>query len=233
MNIDPIFSDLDEEERSAISSLPRGDRLIELATLRKRPTREILSELSELAEITVIKDIELIDNPTATLPLRMIHEYQCIPIRTEGDATEKEKVPIALATVWPPDELMDRWVYAVSGRKVQWFMGDPEQITETITQNFGVGAGSLDESDLINDVAEAEEVEDEDEDDVSAAGGEGGGGVDADSDSDSDGGDGAAVQKDDRPPPLGKIKTVLKVSRAATTDRQIAQTLNGNKAIAE
>jgi type II secretory ATPase GspE/PulE/Tfp pilus assembly ATPase PilB-like protein len=162
MNIDPIFSDLDEEERSAISSLPRGDRLIELATLRKRPTREILSELAELAEITVIKDIELIDNPTATLPLRMIHEYQCIPIRTEGDATEKEKVPIALATVWPPDELMDRWVYAVSGRKVQWFMGDPEQITETITQNFGVGAGSLDESDLINDVAEAEEVEDED-----------------------------------------------------------------------
>jgi type II secretory ATPase GspE/PulE/Tfp pilus assembly ATPase PilB-like protein len=162
MNIDPIFSDLDEEERSAISSLPRGDRLIELATLRKRPTREILSELAELAEITVIKDIELIDNPTATLPLRMIHEYQCIPIRTEGDATEKEKLPIALATVWPPDELMDRWVYAVSGRKVQWFMGDPEQITETITQNFGVGAGSLDESDLINDVAEAEEVEDED-----------------------------------------------------------------------
>jgi type II secretory ATPase GspE/PulE/Tfp pilus assembly ATPase PilB-like protein len=162
MNIDPIFSDLDEEERSAISSLPRGDRLIELATLRKRPTREILSELAELAEITVIKDIELIDNPTATLPLRMIHEYQCIPIRTEGDATEKEKLPIALATVWPPDELMDRWVYAVSGRKVQWFMGDPEQITETITQNFGVGAGSLDESDLINDVAQAEEVEDED-----------------------------------------------------------------------
>ena len=77
---------------------------------------------------------------------------------------------------------------------------------------------------------------DEDEDDVSAAGGEGGeggGGVDADSDSDSDGGEGAAAQKDDRPPPLGKIKTVLKVTRAATTHRQIAQTLNGNKAIAE
>lgn len=162
MNIDPIFSDLDEEQRSAISSLPRGDRLIELATMRKRPTREILSELADLAEIAVIKDIELIDNPTATLPLRMIHEYQCIPVRTVGDDTEKEKIPIALATVWPPDEVMERWVYAVSGRKVQWFMGDPEQITETITQNFGVGAGSLDESDLINDLAEAEEVEDED-----------------------------------------------------------------------
>jgi type II secretory ATPase GspE/PulE/Tfp pilus assembly ATPase PilB-like protein len=162
MNIDPIFLGLDEEQRSVISSLPRGDRLIELATLRNRSTREMMSELANLSEIPVIKDIELIDNPTATLPLRMIHEYQCIPVRTIGDDSHQEKAPIALVTLWPPDEIMNRWVYAVSGRKVQWFMGDPEQITETITQNFGVGAGSLDESNLITDVSESEEVEDED-----------------------------------------------------------------------
>ena len=162
MNIDPIFSGLDEEQRSVISTLPRGDRLIELATLRNCSTREILSELADLAEIAVIKDIELIDNPTATLPLRMIHEYQCIPVRTVADDTPIEKAPMTLATLWPPDEVMSRWVYAVSGRKVQWFMGDPEQITESITQNFGVGAGSLDESDLVTDVSEADEVEDED-----------------------------------------------------------------------
>ena len=162
MNIDPIFSGLDEEQRSVISTLPRGDRLIELATLRNCSTREILSELADLAEIAVIKDIELIDNPTATLPLRMIHEYQCIPVRTVADDTPIEKAPMTLATLWPPDEVMSRWVYAVSGRKVQWLMGDPEQITESITQNFGVGAGSLDESDLVTDVSEADEVEDED-----------------------------------------------------------------------
>ena len=162
MNIDPIFSGLDEEQRSVILTLPRGDRLIELATLRNCSTREILSELADLAEIAVIKDIELIDNPTATLPLRMIHEYQCIPVRTVADDTPIEKAPMTLATLWPPDEVMSRWVYAVSGRKVQWLMGDPEQITESITQNFGVGAGSLDESDLVTDVSEADEVEDED-----------------------------------------------------------------------
>ena len=162
MNIDPIFSGLDEEQRSVISTLPRGDRLIELATLRNCSTREILFELADLAEIAVIKDIELIDNPTATLPLRMIHEYQCIPVRTVAGDTPIEKAPIALATLWPPDDVMSRWVYAVSGRKVQWFMGDPEQITESITQNFGVGAGSLDESDLVTDVSEADEAEDED-----------------------------------------------------------------------
>ena len=95
MNIDPIFSGLDEEQRSVISTLPRGDRLIELATLRNCSTRDILTELADLAEIAVIKDIELIDNPTATLPLRMIHEYQCIPVRTVADDTPKEKAPIA------------------------------------------------------------------------------------------------------------------------------------------
>ncbi len=160
MNIDPIYSDLDEEQREAVAALPREDRLIEIATLRNRPTRELMVELATLAGLPVVQDIELIENPTATLPLRLIHEYQCIPIRTDG--IDDENSPISLATIWPPDEVMDRWVYAVSGRKAQWYMGNPEQITETITQNFGVGAGSLDESDLVTDVSETEEAEDED-----------------------------------------------------------------------
>jgi type II secretory ATPase GspE/PulE/Tfp pilus assembly ATPase PilB-like protein len=160
MNIDPIYADLDEAQRQSVAALDRGDRLIELATLRNRPTRAVMTELAELAKIPVVQNFELIENPTATLPLRMIHEYQCIPIRME--ATSEDKTPFALATLWPPDEAMDRWVYAVSGRHPQWFMGDPEQIAETITQNFGVGAGSLDESDLITDISETEEAEDED-----------------------------------------------------------------------
>lgn len=163
MNLDPIYSGLDEEQRDSLSALPRSDRLIEIATLRNRPTRELRDQLAELAELPVIKDIELIDNPTSVVPLRMIHEYQCIPIRTQQEEESgDESTPIQLATLWPPDEVMDRWVFAVSGRKAKWFIGDPELITETITQNFGVGAGSLDESDLVTDVAEADEEEDED-----------------------------------------------------------------------
>ena len=69
MNIDPIYTGLDEEQRSTVSGLPRGDRLIELSTLRNRPTREMVTELAELAELPVVQNFELIDNPTATLPL--------------------------------------------------------------------------------------------------------------------------------------------------------------------
>ena len=160
MQLDPIYADLDEVQREAVSALPRGDRLIEIANLRNRPTRELISELAELVKIPEIKDIELIENPTSLVPLRMIHEYQCVPVKTEEELAEG--APIPLATLWPPDDIMDRWIYAVSGRKAQWFLGDPEQINETITQNFGVGAGSLDESDLMTDVEDEADEEDED-----------------------------------------------------------------------
>lgn len=160
MNIDSIYSELDEKQRQSVLSMDRGERLIELANLRNCPASEVVAEISKLTDIPLIKEIVLIDNPTATLPLRMIHEYQCIPIQTNG--TTEEDAPIKLATLWPPDEVMDRWIYAVSGRRANWFLGDPEQITETITQHFGVGSGSLDESDLISDISEDEESEDED-----------------------------------------------------------------------
>ena len=160
MDINSIYSELDEKQRESVLSTDRGDRLIELATLRNCPMSEVMAEISRLADIPLVKEIVLIDNPTATLPLRIIHEYQCIPIQT--DTASEENAPIALATLWPPDEVMDRWIYAVSGRKANWFLGDPEQITETITQHFGVGAGSLDESNLVSDISEDEESEDED-----------------------------------------------------------------------
>ena len=166
MNLDPIYSGLNEEQRETLSALPRSDRLIEIATLRNRPTGELRDELAKLADLPVIKNIELVENPTTVVPLRMIHEYQCIPIKTNegvaGKGEIEEKTTIQLATLWPPDDTMNRWIYAVCGCKAEWFMGDPEHITETITQNFGVGAGSLDESDLVTDVTEAEEAEDED-----------------------------------------------------------------------
>jgi ABC-type transport system substrate-binding protein len=57
---------------------------------------------------------------------------------------------------------MDRWIYATCGRMPEWHLGDPEKIVETITEHFGVGAGSLDESDLVTDIAETQDDEDED-----------------------------------------------------------------------
>ena len=168
MDLSSIYSDLSDDAREEIEALPRSERLVQIATLQNRPTRELVAELAELADLPVLNEIELIDNPTATLPLRLIHEYQCVPVRKDGDVDEfsdeppSNSAPIPLVTLWPPNDQMDRWIFAVSGRKPEWHLGDPEQVINTITQRFGVGAGSLDESDIATNEDEDEEAEDED-----------------------------------------------------------------------
>ncbi|MFU8847775.1 MAG: GspE/PulE family protein [Opitutales bacterium] len=167
-----ITQGLDEEERKEVAQLPRSQRLGQIAALRKMSTRDLLKEVAERTGLPLVDRIELIENPAWSLPLRLIHEYQCVPVRknnpgdeseTEDDTSEiADTSPIPLVTLWPPDEKMDRWIYATCGRMPEWHLGDPEQIIETITEHFGVGAGSLDESDLLTDVAEAEDDEDED-----------------------------------------------------------------------
>jgi general secretion pathway protein E len=69
---------------------------------------------------------------------------------------------IYLATVWPPTQRMSRWVFAVSGCKPIWHIGIPEKIVRAITENFGIGADSLDDSEL--DLDEEEEQKDDIED---------------------------------------------------------------------
>ena len=66
---------------------------------------------------------------------------------------------IHLATVWPPSERMSRWVFSVSGSKPIWYIGMPERIVRAITENFGIGADSLDDSNL-EEEAEADANDD-------------------------------------------------------------------------
>lgn len=73
---------------------------------------------------------------------------------------------IHLLTLWPPTERMSRWVFAVSGRKPIWFLGLPEKVISAITENFGIGADSLDDSDLEID---GEEEQQDDLEDQNAA----------------------------------------------------------------
>ena len=71
------------------------------------------------------------------------------------NSTNTEQGRIHLATVWPPTERMSRWIFAVSGYKPVWYIGVPEKIVRAITENFGIGADSLEDSDF-DDESEAE-----------------------------------------------------------------------------
>ncbi len=174
MDLGPIFQDLTDEQRAEIEAMPRAERLVHIAGLRNQPTDALVDALSKASGLPSLRELEPVENPAAILPLRLIHEYQCVPVKEASihpgmeddeaaEATEAgEDSPIPLATVWPPDETMDRWIFAVSGRAPSWYLGNPEQVVNTITQRFGVGAGSLDESDVVTEEAEDEDAEDED-----------------------------------------------------------------------
>ena len=74
----------------------------------------------------------------------------------------KDDGKIHLLTVWPPTPRMSRWVFAVSGRKPIWYLGLPEMVISAITENFGIGSDSLDDSDL--DMESEEDSQDDLED---------------------------------------------------------------------
>lgn len=160
MNLDEhIISRLSEEQVEAYRELPRQERMAFLATAWNRSEDDILHELGETCHIDIIENIRLSEEPEDTLPLRLIHEYQCLPIHAENGNGS-----LNLVTLWPPDAVMDDWIMAACGRRPHWYLGPTGKVTETITQVFGVGSGSLDADELEGFTEAVEEQEEEDED---------------------------------------------------------------------
>ena len=166
MNNSSLYTKLSESDRQEIEALPRAERLEQVANLCNQTTKHVLEELAHSCKLTVLDEIELLDNPTETIPLRLIHAYQCLPIARQqidtNEGQENQDTPLRLITLWPPNPTMDRWIYATCGKQPEWFLGNPEMVNNTITQNFGVGADSLEESDILTEDAELETEEDED-----------------------------------------------------------------------
>ena len=138
----PNLADLD---RLNILNAPKEDRARLLASKYSKPVDEIMVEIGKKTDMDYQEDFEMPENPTKLLPMRLIHNYCCLPVAIN----ENEK--LCLVTPWPPSEIMSRWVFAVSGKKPLWSLGAPEKISRAITENFGIGADSLDESDLEQD----------------------------------------------------------------------------------
>ena len=148
-----VLADLD---RITILSAPIEDRARLLASKYSHSLDETMREIGKKSQIAYVEDFELPENPTTLLPLRLIHNYSCLPVGLD------EEDYLQLVTVWPPSDRMSRWVFAVSGKKPVWSLSSPEKISRAITENFGIGADSLDDSDL--DLDGEEDAQDDLED---------------------------------------------------------------------
>jgi len=150
------WSGLADLDRLNILGSPLEDRARLLASKLSNSLDETMREIGQRTDFDYLDDFELPENPTKLLPLRLIHSFCCLPVEQKDDGK------LELVTVWPPTERMSRWVYAVSGQKPIWSLGSPEKISRAITENFGIGADSLDDSDL--DSEEDEDAQDDLED---------------------------------------------------------------------
>jgi general secretion pathway protein E len=149
----PGLSDVD---KVSILKAPLEDRVRLLASNHSKSIEDTLEDMGDRVGIPVLDDFKIPEDATRLLPLRIIHEYCCLPMEASEDGE------ISIVTVWPPTNRMSRWVFAVSGRKPVWSLGSPENVVRAITENFGIGADSLEESDL--DLDEEDEGTDDLED---------------------------------------------------------------------
>ena len=157
--LDTLLEPLTPEQREELLLKPLEERLRSLAKMLEISDNEALERVSKACNIPFVEKWAMHENPEGCIPLRLIHEYQCLPIEQEGD-----DAGLHLIAPWPPTTLMSEWVYAVTGKKPQWHLGNPNFIAKKITESFGVGASSLRESEideLIESEAEGMSAEDE------------------------------------------------------------------------
>ncbi len=163
------------DQRKLLEEAPRQNKLPLLASLRRETELQTVRLLARETNLPLVEDFTLLPNATVLLPLRLIHQYQAVPfVRNrngqdtsadqprEADPTDPS-APLPLITLWPPEPDMDEWIFAVSGRRPQWHLGPAKSIVNCITQNFGVGADSLADSDIATEDSgrAAEDEEDE------------------------------------------------------------------------
>ena len=164
-----LAGQLSEEQRQTVMEAPREKRLEALAAALGRPEPEVLVHLAQAAGLDVASNLETDPGARGLLPPRLVHEYQIIPIR-HGETPEQgeptSSTPLHIAAAWPPDGLMADWIRTFTPRPLAWHLAVPERVHQLIIENFGVGSGSLDDSDETyvapEAQKEAEEVVDED-----------------------------------------------------------------------
>lgn len=143
--LDDLLARFEADEKAALMALPLAERLPRLGELLRLSSIEAVEALGRTSGLPILKTWEALPKPADTLPLRLIHEYQCLPVEAP-EGTDSSKLP--LITLWPPAPEAEAWVYALTGRYPEWYLGPAAGISAKIVQSFGVGSGGLDDTGL-------------------------------------------------------------------------------------
>ncbi|MFT3829531.1 MAG: ATPase, T2SS/T4P/T4SS family [Opitutaceae bacterium] len=151
----PSLAHLPEDTRARVLESSRAERLPQLAHALRVPPEQALGQLAEETGLALVAPEQFSLPLLQLLPVRLVHDYFCVPIATEDPAV------LRLATAWPPEGRMDDWVFAACDREPEWVLAAPDKIAKFLTEHLGVGSDSLDADTTVAEVV-AEEEEDED-----------------------------------------------------------------------
>ena len=175
---------LDETQLQALAEASRDKRLAVLAAALGVTEPAALPILAEAAGLSIASNLEPDTESRALLPARLVHDYQIIPIKLRAESSEpraEDQIsdsgsglsslnshPLHLATAWLPDETMTDWLRTFTPRPPVWHLAVPERVRQLIIENYGVGSGSLEDSDDAYVAPEVQQQSDENVDEDAA-----------------------------------------------------------------
>ncbi len=139
----PWLANLPPGQIQGIIEAPRGRRLALLAQARNLTEEAALAGLAAACELETTTTFQV---DTASLPLfpaRLVHDFQIIPVKSGKDSPDT----LCLVTVWPPDDDLIDWLALFTARPLGWRLAAPEKVQKLILEHYGLGAGSLEDSD--------------------------------------------------------------------------------------
>ena len=123
---------------------PRAERLAVYARLKNIDVNAACLEVAQLAHVPLALEPKADPAAIPLLPSRLINDYQIVPMLGPKSTDASQ---LHLATVWPPDLEMQDWVSTLTPRRLCWHLAPADRVRQLIIENYGVGSGSLEESD--------------------------------------------------------------------------------------
>jgi len=145
----------DADQLRQLLEAPRGERQELFAVFRGLAPAALLASLAEQTGLALAPALAADTDAVAALPARLVHDYQVLPIRIEGAPADG---PLNLATSWPPDDDVRDWVAVFTPRPVRWHLAPADRLSQLIIENYGVGAGSIEDTDEPDTFASGEQL---------------------------------------------------------------------------
>lgn len=149
-----------EEKPFESPELERDERFSAFATFYNLDEKSATRQLADEHQLDYLDEFQVAEDLLPDFPTRLLQNFHCLPIQ-QADIPDGY---VGLVTLWPAEKLMNRWVWAVTGKKPVWYLTPPANLIAEMTSRFGVGAESLDESSLAVDESSPDGLEAEDED---------------------------------------------------------------------